>query len=158
MKWIMYWVGVILLFASCSAADKLNREYVRMNREVFRKAKADTAFLKLEGNFYDKPWLLYANIEVYMRALHRFDSRLRVVNNRFMWDRSAEEMRMSEDIYNYFANIFNDYNERLAKGYEEIYLHKKGRFALRWKEGMSPAERMGEKNAESCVKNFFMPL
>ncbi len=83
-----------------------------------------------------------------MRALHRFDSRLRIVNNRFVWDRSAEEMRMSEDIYNYFANIFNDYNERFAKGYEEIYLHEKGRFALRWQEGMSPVERMREKNAE----------
>ena len=131
MKRIMYWVGVILLLVSCSASDKLNREHVRMNKEVFRKAKADTAFLKLEGDFYDKPCLLYANLEVYMRALHRFDSRLRIVNNRFVWDRSAEEMRMSEDIYNYFANIFNDYNERLAKGYEEIYLHEKGRFALR---------------------------
>ncbi|MDY4044066.1 MAG: hypothetical protein SOY65_09725 [Marinifilaceae bacterium] len=69
MKRIMYWVGVILLLVSCSASDKLNREHVRMNKEVFRKAKADTAFLKLEGDFYDKPWLLYANLEVYMRAI-----------------------------------------------------------------------------------------
>lgn len=148
MKRIMYWVGVILLLASCSAADKLNREYVLMNKEVFRNARADTAFLKLEGDFNENSGLLYGNLDIYMRALHRFDSRLRIVNNRFVWDGSAKEMRMSKDIYGYFSNIFNNYNERLAKGHEEIYLHEKGRFALRRKEGMSPAERMGEKNVE----------
>lgn len=135
MKSVISLFMIIVLLAGCSVSAKLNREYARINKEDFRKARADTTFLKLEGNFYDKPWLLYENLDTYLRVLDRLASHVKVKANRLIWDfKSAEEVRVSEDIYRYFVSTWERYNERLAKGKEELYINDSGYFSLRWKE------------------------
>lgn len=138
-------VFLISVFIGCSSPGKQNGGDPLRNQDVSLKTGtdtsfvrlktvADTSFLELEGDFNENPDLLWANQEIYLKALNRLESRIRIENNQFVWDfKSAEEMHMSEDLYNYIISIWLHYNERLLSGKEEIYIHKGGHYGLRWK-------------------------
>lgn len=95
----------------------------------------DTAFLCIEGDLNENPALLWRNQEIYLKALNRLEARVRVEDNRFVWDfETAEEMHVSQNLFEYILNIWKDYNERLAGGEEEVYVNDVGHYCLRPKE------------------------
>ena len=146
MKNILFFIGLMFVFVGCSSSDKQGKvKYlvdkggvlkVQADTSLTRlKTEADTSFLQLEGDFNENPGLLWANQEIYLKALNRLESRIRIENNQFVWDfKSADEMHMSEDLYDYIISKWLHYNERLLSGKEEIYIHKGGHYGLRWKE------------------------
>lgn len=96
---------------------------------------ADTVFLSIEGDLNENPALLWRNQEIYLKALNRLEARVRVEGNRFVWDfKTAEEVRMSQNLFEYILNIWKDYNQRLAGGEEEVYVNDVGHYCLRPKE------------------------
>lgn len=132
MKNILFLFGIVFLLVGCSASERLNRKFVRVNKEQLRRVVEDTTFLNLKGDFYAIPQLLWDNKDIYERALWRLESRVRIEKNRFVWDfKSADEMHISQDLYNYIVSRWKRFNERLDKGKENIMITSLGHWIIR---------------------------
>lgn len=135
MKRILYYWMVALLAGGFAAGCKSERPTGAAQEQVTGVENADTAFLSIEGDLNEYPALLWRNQETYLKAFERLESRVRIEDNRFVWDfKTAEEMRMSQNLFDYILSIWKDYNERLAGGEEEVYVNDVGHYCLRPKE------------------------
>ena len=65
MKNILFLFGIVFLLVGCSASERLNRKFVRVNKEQLRRVVEDTTFLNLKGDFYAIPQLLWDNKDIY---------------------------------------------------------------------------------------------
>ena len=76
----------------------------------------DSTFLGFEGNLMDPP-VIWENQNVYIPAFERMIRHVKIENNLLTWDfKSAAELKISQNIYDYLTPLWNRMNKRVKNG------------------------------------------
>ncbi len=82
---------------------------------------ADSVFLEIKGNLYEHPEYIWQHQDIWTRAGERLEQHLFVENGRFVWDiERGSDIKISENIFEWFTSTWKDGNEKLATGHFEI--------------------------------------
>lgn len=82
---------------------------------------ADSVFLEIKGNLYEHPEYIWQHQDIWTRAGERLEQHLFVENGRFVWDiEQGSDIKISENIFEWFTSTWKDGNEKLATGHFEI--------------------------------------
>lgn len=77
---------------------------------------SDTVFLGFEGDL-NAPKIIWGNMDIYASAYDRMARKLCFKNNRIEWEcSSAEEMHISQNIYDYVIGMWTYHNSQLESG------------------------------------------
>lgn len=90
-------------------------------------------FLEIEGDLNENPLLLWQNKDIYMEAQYRMEKLVKIDNNLFEWDFTAEDVRVSKNLFDYIVAGWKSYNERLETGLYEIYKNECNLYFIRRK-------------------------
>lgn len=133
MGFYIHIIIIVVALTGCLSSVKDNENKTKIDKERIQEVLTDSSFLEIKGDILMYPELLWANQEIYLKALNRLESRVKVKDNQLVWDfKSAKEMRMSQNLYDYIVGRWERYNKRLLCGKEEIYVTRMGHYALRW--------------------------
>lgn len=121
-------VGCILLTAAMGCRTIKNASGLPAN--FFAERYADSVYLEVKGDLYD-PVIIYGNIEIYLRAFRRMESHLKFEDNAFKWDyKTAKDLKISENIFNYVTECYEILNSRLKNGTGKIKFKKDGQWYI----------------------------
>ena len=82
---------------------------------------ADSVFLEIKGNLNDHPEYIWQHQDIWIRAGERLEQHLFVENGRFVWDvERGSDIKISENIFEWFVSGWEDQNKKLATGHFEI--------------------------------------
>ena len=68
---------------------------------------------------------IWDNVAIYLKALLRLERHLRIENNRFKWEvKEGAELRMTQNIFEYVTDRWEEYNDLLETGRYEVEQEK----------------------------------
>lgn len=106
-------VGVIM---SAGAPEVRAEDSFVMASDSVGNPVPDTVFLGFEGDLYDSE-VIWGHQDIYKPAYIRMARRLTFEDNCLKWDfSSAEEVRVSQNIFDYVTGIWMRQNAKLASG------------------------------------------
>lgn len=111
---ILFCIG-FLFYASC-AYEKTQSSYSERNDRVsyYTCLYTDSTFLECEGNL-EYPWVMDRQLGVYMAAHKRMTRHLRF-DDTLIWNFSSNDVKVSENIYEYITGCWQYDNELLKSG------------------------------------------
>ncbi len=111
---------LLLLIFSCAQTKQISKTN-------------DFDFLEIKGDLNENPNLLWENKDIYLKAVYRMEKLVKVDNNCFEWDFTAEDVRVSNNLFNYITARWKSFNEQLEPGNKEIYKNEVGIYFVRFK-------------------------
>ena len=111
---------LLLLIFSCAQTKQISKTN-------------DFDFLEIKGDLNENPNLLWENKDIYLKAVYRMEKLVKVDNNCFEWDVTAEDVRVSNNLFNYITARWKSFNEQLEPGNKEIYKNEVGIYFVRFK-------------------------
>lgn len=111
----------LLVLISCLSKKDETPETARLQDVSYQ----DSVYLEFEGNLYE-PLIIRSHMDIYIPAYNRLMRHVYIKNNRLVTDlKSGEEIRISENIFEYLIDAINDGNEKLSQSTEyAIYQNK----------------------------------
>lgn len=92
------------------------------NETFYSRLYADSVYLGFEGDLLD-PLVIWGNMDIYSPAYERMRKHLRFKDNQLQWDiQNGEEMKISENIFNYITMMWDADNEMLKSGKYDLKL------------------------------------
>lgn len=116
---ILSFKTVMILFLSISPLLGICQDTKKTAPLKF-PAYADSTYLMIEGNLWE-PENVWKNVDVFVRAGNRLEQHLFVKDGFFTWNiEKGEDIKISENIFQYFLHIWQQSNEKLKTGNYEI--------------------------------------
>lgn len=127
LKMTLISVSSFLFICGCEnntlKPEQQKMPFTRLNSEN-NQLESDTTFLCFEGNLHE-PEVIWQNSNIYFPAYERMARHLKFENNRITWKfKNADELHISQNIYDYVIFMWNLDNEKLASG--DYILETKG--------------------------------
>lgn len=111
------------LFCGCEK-DNMN-DLSKSEMDSFLTYK-DSTFLSIDGNIYD-PEVIWTNMNVYSPAYDRMERYLKISDNHLEWDiKNGEELKISENIYNYIICAWESDNNMLKSNNYKLEKMERG--------------------------------
>lgn len=120
---------LLLLIFSCAQTKQISKTN-------------DFDFLEIKGDLNENPNLLWENKDIYLKAVYRMEKLVKVDNNCFEWDFTAEDARVSNNLFNYITTRWKSFNEQLEPENKEIYKNEVGIYFVRFKTAKTLVQRM----------------
>lgn len=110
-NWML--AGVIACFATVIVGCNENQHSPEIS---YTALYADSAYLGFEGNLL-RPLVIQQNYDTYLAAYARMSRHLKIEDNHLSWDfTSAEELKISQNIYDYVTSFWEYDNNVLKSG------------------------------------------
>lgn len=114
-KLMLFGMAWLVLFYSCHVEDDVV-EPVCTKAVAVNDFVLDTVYLEIKGDLND-PEIIWGHKDIYIPAYTRLARHLTFENNRIEWDfSSAEEVSVSQNIYDYVTRIWTYHNSLLESG------------------------------------------
>ena len=99
--------GYGIFFSSC--AEKTSNASAELSLKELYK---DSVYLEIKGDLND-PEIIWGNVKTYLPAFYRMTRHSRLQNNQVVFDcQSAEELKISPNIYEYLMESFRQTNQQ----------------------------------------------
>lgn len=117
------WFVVMLICVFATTLQGCENNNSSIDDEIFySQLYADSVYLGFQGELLD-PLVIWGNMDVYSPAYERMRKHLRFKDNQLQWDmQNGEEMKISENIFNYITMMWKDDNEKLKSGKYDLKL------------------------------------
>lgn len=108
--------GYGIFFGSCT--EKASNTSAELSLKELYK---DSAYLEIKGNL-NEPEIIWGNVKTYLPAFYRMTRHSRIQNNQVVFDcQSAEELKISSNIYEYIIECYRQLNQQaIEKGWEIV--------------------------------------
>ncbi|MDE6450995.1 MAG: hypothetical protein K2L23_01650 [Odoribacter sp.] len=107
--------GYGIFFSSCT--EKASNNSVELSLKELYK---DSVYLEIVGNL-DEPEVIWGNVKTYLPAFYRMTKHSRIQNNQVVFDcQSAEELKISPNIYEFVIESFRQTNQQAMENGWEI--------------------------------------